>query len=159
MKKILLSVFLLPLIFGFSNSSKIEKKSTFASEKPQICRIYRSSEADNFIEYWNTDFRVNNPEVCNIKKDAYTAMYSRYEVLSKEDKAIVNDTPDIEEGYTIGDVIKTLTQKYYPNNSKAKTEKKKLDQSAIIVIAVVVALVGASSISILYILKNQKVIE
>ena len=38
-------------------------------------------------------------------------------------------------------------------------EKQKLDQSSIIVIATVVALVGATAISVLYILKNQKVIK
>lgn len=159
MKKLLLSIFLLPLIFGFSGSQKSLKNSGFVNEKTQICRIYRSSQADDFISYWRTDFRVNNPEVCNITKDAYLEMYARYEPLNREDKQIVNEAEDIEEGYTIGQVIKTLTQKYYPNNDKAKNEKKKLDQSAIIVIAVVVALVGATSISILFILKNNKVIK
>lgn len=159
MRKLLLSIFLLPLIFGFSANRKSAKNSGFVCEKPQICRILRSEQADDFITYWRTDFRVNNPEVCDISKEAYLDMYARYEPLSKEDKAIVNETPDIEEGVTIGQVIKTLTQKYYPNNSKTQNEKKKLDQSAIIIIAVVVALVGATSISILFILKNQKVIK
>ena len=43
--------------------------------------------------------------------------------------------------------------------NKIKNEKQKLDQTSIIVIATVVALVGATSISILFILKNNKFIE
>ena len=55
--------------------------------------------------------------------------------------------------------IYEMVNKYYPNHNKVKEEKQKLDQSSIIVIATVVALVGATAISILYILKNQKVIK
>ena len=159
MKKLLLSIFLIPLLFGFSSKQKLENNCGFAYEKPQISYILRSSQSDDFISYWNNEFRVTWPAVCDITKEGYMEMYSRYELLSREDKRLVNEAPDIEEGVTIGQVIKTLTQKYYPNNSKTKNEKKKLDQSAIIIIAVVVALVGATSISILFILRNQKVIE
>lgn len=159
MKKLLLSIFLIPLLFGFGSSQKNQNNRGFAMEKPQISCVLRSAQSDEFISYWTNDFRVQWPAVCDITRDAYQDMYSRYEPLSKEDKATVNAAPDIENGVTIGQVIKTLTQKYYPNNNKAKNEKKKLDQSAIIIIAVVVALVGATSISILFILKNQKVIK
>ena len=159
MKKLLLSIFLIPLLFGFGSTRKNQINRDFAMEKPQISRVLRSAQSDDFISYWTNEFRVEWPAVCDITKDAYQEMYSRYEPLSKEDKVTVNAAPDIEEGVTIGQVIKTLTQKYYPNNNKTKNEKKKLDQSAIIIIAVVVALVGATSISILFILKNQKVIK
>ena len=159
MKKLLLSIFLIPLLFGFGSTRKNQINRDFVMEKPQISRVLRSTQSDDFISYWTNEFRVEWPAVCDITREAYQEMYSHYEPLSKEDKATVNAAPDIEEGVTIGQVIKTLTQKYYPNNNKTKNEKKKLDQSAIIIIAVVVALVGATSISILFILKNQKVIK
>ena len=160
MKKLLLSIFLLPLVFGFSFSSKSAKNNANEVKNTQIARVFRSSEADDFITYWNEDFRVNNPKVCDIKYQDYVPMYERYKPLSKEDKQILNETYDLlEPDYTIGQIVKTLVARFYPNNNKRNAEKKKLDQTAIIVIAVVVALVGASSISILYILKNQKVIK
>ena len=160
MKKVLLGIFLLPLLFGFSFAQKSANNQSNVIEKPQIARVLRSVQSDSFIAYWNEEFRVNNPKVCDITYDAFTPMYERYIALSKEDRATVNSTVDaLEPDYTIGDIIKTLVAKYYPNNKKAKNEKKKLDQKSIIVIAVVVALVGATSISILFILKNQKVIK
>lgn len=160
MKKLLLSLFLLPLIFGVSCSSKQAKNTQFALKYPEITRISRGQKLDQFITYWNEDFRVNNPKVCDITYDAYAPMYERYQELSKDERATLNETPDIlEPEYTIGEVVKTLVAKFYPNNKKAKVEKKKLDQSSIIIIAVVVALVGATSISILFILRNNKVIE
>ena len=160
MKKVLLGIFLLPLLFGFSFASKTTKNASNVVEKPQIARVLRSAQSDSFITYWNEEFRVENPKVCDITNEAFTPMYDRYISLNKEDRATVNSTVDaLEPDYTIGDIIKTLVSKYYPNNKKAKNEKKKLNQTSIIVIAVVVALVGATSISILFILKNQKVIK
>ena len=160
MRKLLLSVLLLPLIFGFSSCSKSSKKTANMIKNTEIVRVLRGEELNSFITYWNEDFRVNNPKVCDITFDAYLPMYERYQVLSKEDRATLNETPDtLEPEYTIGAIVKTLVSRFYPNNNKTKQEKKKLDQSSIIIIAVVVALVGASSISILFILRNQKVIE
>ena len=160
MRKLLLSVLLLPLIFGFSSHSKNSKNVEIATKNTEIVRVLRGEQLDSFIAYWNDDFRANNPKVCDITYDAYLPMYERYQVLSKEDRATLNETPDtLEPEYTIGAIVKTLVGRFYPNNNKTKQEKKKLDQSAIIIIAVVVALVGATSISILFILRNQKVIE
>lgn len=160
MKKILLSIFLLPLIFGFSSGLKTTNNVEFAEKSGRITRNLLSNAAQDFVDYWYDDFRDPEVPVCDITYASYSEMYQRYQVLSKEDRAEVNATADnIQPEYTIGDIIKTLVAKYYPNNSKNSSEKKKLDQSAIIIIAVVVALVGASSISILYILRNQKVIE
>ena len=160
MKKWLLSILVLPILFGFSLRSKNVEKSQNTIKNPEIVRVFRGEALNSFITYWNDEFRVANPKVCDITYDAYLPMYERYQVLSKEDRATLNETPDsLEPEYTIGAIVKTLVGRFYPNNNKTKQEKKKLDQSAIIIIAVVVALVGATSISILFILRNQKVIE
>ena len=160
MKKWLLSILTLPLLFGFSSCTKNAQKSHSMIKNPEIVRVFRGASLNSFITYWNEDFRVANPKVCDITYEAYVPMYDRYQVLSKEDRATLNETSDLlEPDYTIGAIVKTLVARFYPNNNKAKQEKKKLDQSAIIIIAVVVALVGATSISILFILRNRKVIE
>ena len=159
MHKLLLGLLSLPLIFGVSNKNTV-KTQVFDCKSPEISRIYRSSESDNFVNYWENDFRVHNPSVCDISYDAYLEMYEKYVALSKEDREIVNEIPDkLEPDYTIGKIVKYLVTRYYPNTQKVKAEKQKLDQSTIIIIATVVALVGATAISVLYMLKNQKVIR
>lgn len=160
MKKWLLSILALPLLFGFSSNAKSSKNNEIAVKNPQIVRVFRGEALNSFITYWNEEFRVENPKVCDITYESYVPMYDRYQALNKEDRASLNETADIlEPDYTIGAIVKTLVARFYPNNNKAKQEKKKLDQSSIIIIAVVVALVGATSISILFILRNRRVIE
>ncbi len=157
-KKLLLGLFLLPLLMGAGENSGAPV-SSFPCEN-RVILVNRSAESDNFIDYWENDFRKNNPAVCEIPYSEYQKMYQRYIALNKEDRTIVNTTYDSREPeYTIGSIIRTLVNKYYPNSRSVTQEKQKLDQSTIIVIATVVALVGATAISILYILKNNKVIK
>ena len=158
MKKLLLPLFLLACLFGL-NGKNISKNEAFSYKNPVISRVIRSSQSDDFVDYWLNDFRVNHPAVCDITKDEFEEMYAKYLQLSKADREIVNAVEDVEVGYTVGGVIKTLVNRFYPNNKKVRNDKQKLDQSTIIIIASVVALVGATSISILFILKNNKVIK
>ena len=156
MKKILLGIFLLPLMFGFS-SKNVVKTETFAAKSPSFALVRSEYTAEDFLSFW-ANFRESH-EVCDITKEQYEEIYSNYSKLSNSDKVIVNNSDDKDEGYKIGDVIRMLNNKYYPSTSKMKNEKKKLDQSSVIVIASVVALVGATAISVLFILKNNKVIK
>ena len=159
-KKFLLPIlFLLPLLCGGFNKSNNTSNNEFLHANRQYL-VQKSHESDDFISYWENDFREHNPEVCEIPYEAYHEMYERYIALSKEDREVVNSTIDTREpDYTIGAIIKTLVNKFYPNTNSTKQEKQKLDQSTVIIIATVVALVGASAISVLYILKNNKVIK
>ncbi len=157
--KLLLGLLLLPCLLGFNGKNSV-KNQVNPINMPSFSIVSRSTESDAFVTYWQTDFRVNNPEVCNIKYDAYKQMYDKYLLLSKEDREVVNSVQDtLEPEYTIGSIIRTLVNRFYPNNKKVTEQKQKLDQSTIIIIATVVAIAGATSISILYILKNQKVIK
>ena len=159
MFKLFACVLALPLLFGVSSKNTV-KTQVFECKTPVISSVYRSSESESFVDYWENDFRVNNPSVCDISYNSYREMYERYSALSKSDREIVNAIPDkYEPDYTIGEIVKYLVTRYYPNTQKVKAEKKKLDQSTIIIIATVVALVGATAISVLYMLKNQKVIR
>lgn len=158
MKKILFPLLLLPMMFGVFSKNPV-KTDFFNAKTPVISRAIRVTEEYPFLEYWS-EFRTAHPAVCDITKDEFKEMYIVYSSLSQEYKEYINAQPDgFEEGYTIGQVIRTLVNKYYPNHNKVKEEKQKLDQSSIIIIATVVALVGATAISVLYILKNQKVIK
>ena len=154
MKKILLPLLFIPLLFSFSNKTAILAES-FSLE---LVTINLNDSEHPFLDLW-VDFRNKHPKVCDISKEDFKEIYAAYLVLSNEEKAYVNAQGDVEEGYTIGQIMRTLVNMHYPNNNKVKEEKKKLEQSSIIVIAIVVALVGASAISVLYILKNNKVIK
>lgn len=158
MKKFLLPLLLVPMMFGVFSKNTV-KNEVFESKTPVISYAIRLNDEHPFLDYWSS-FRETHPAVCDITKEEFKEMYIVYMGLSQEEKDYVNAQADgVEEGYTIGQVIRTLVNKYYPNHNKVKEEKQKLDQSSIIVIATVVALVGATAISILYILKNQKVIK
>lgn len=158
MKKFILPLLLIPMMFG-AFSKNIVKTDVIDVKTHAISRAIRNNSEHPFLDYW-AEFRKAHPSVCDISKEDYEAMYRIYSSLEKEEKEYINAQPDgFEEGYTIGQVIKTLVNKYYPNQQKVREEKQKLDQSSIIVIATVVALVGATAISVLYILKNQKVIK
>ena len=158
MKKLLLPLLLVPMMFGVFSKNTV-KNEVFESKTPVISYAIRLNDEHPFLDYW-ASFREAHPAVCDITKEEFKEMYIVYTGLSQEEKDYVNaQTDKAEEGYTIGQVIRTLVTKYYPNHNKVKEEKQKLDQSSIIVIATVVALVGATAISVLYILKNQKVIK
>lgn len=158
MKKFLLPLFLVPMVFGAFGKNNVKTELNLV-KTPSISYTIRLNDEHPFLDYW-ASFRDAHPAVCDITKEEFKEMYIVYMGLSQDEKAYVNAQADgVEEGYTIGQVIRTLVNKYYPNHNKVKEEKQKLDQSSIIVIATVVALVGATAISILYILKNQKVIK
>ena len=158
MKKFLLPLLLLPMMFGLS-SKNIVKTEAFAAESSSFLRVNRSNAAQDFLDYWLV-FREENPQVCDIDKATFDDMYyGHYLLLDESDRKIVRESKDVDEGYTIGQVIQGLINTFFPNHNKVKEEKQKLDQSSIIVIATVVALVGATAISVLFILKNNKVIK
>ena len=158
MKKLILPLLLVPMMFGAFNKNT-GKTDVINVKTPSISYAIRNNDEHPFLDYW-ASFRVAHPSVCEISEADFWAMYQVYSSLEQSEKEYINAQKDgFEEGYTIGQVIRTLVNKYYPNHQKVKEEKQKLDQSSIIVIATVVALVGATAISVLYILKNQKVIK
>ena len=83
-----------------------------------------------------------------------------YSKLNQNDrqKAVLTEDP-IQPIYTIGQYINELVKKFYNPTAANSVSKPKLDQSTTIIIAVVVSIFGMSAISVLYILKNKKVIE
>ena len=151
---LLMSTLVCGASFAFNNSDGYRVSS--ASE----VRVYRSVESDSFINDVWTPFRVAHPDTCSVTYAEFKPVYVAFKALSSADQQVVSQTIDpIENEYTIGEVIKEMVRNVYPNNGSTKQEKQKLNQKSIIILAVTVSLIGASAISVLYILKNQNLIK
>ena len=158
-KTLLISILLFfPLIFGgYSNQSS--ENIGFLPEKS----LKMSVKSDEFISYWNDNFRKDENgqiiAICDITYASYRVMYEKYTELSKEDRTIVNATPDYEEGYTIEDSIKELVRLHSNRGTQKDSDKRTLNQSTTIIIIVSVAVFGMSAICIFFVLKNNKIIQ
>ena len=148
----------LPTVFGGVKSNP----ATFSSEIPQnnVVLQENSAETDEFLNYWSNDFRKDHISVCDITYESYKIMYSKFFALSESDRNYVSnliDPMDESGTYTIGQVIEELANRF-----KAKPQennRRTLDQKTTIIIVVVVAVFGMTTISILFILKNNKLIK
>ena len=149
------------MMFTFFLAPAQAKEETFNYEKEAVF-VIKSSESDEFINYWQNDFRKREDgtiiPICDISKDDFTMMYySHYSPLSEQDKKIVNATNDFEEGYTIKDSINQLAAMYANHNND--NGKSNLDQSTGIIVVVSIAIFGVSTISIFFIFKQKKFIK
>ena len=155
---VMLLLLLAPLSFG-SFKHESQANMPLLQEKS----LHRSVESDDFITYWKDDFRKDEAGniilICDISYDSYAEMYSKYVVLSKEDRKVVNSTPDYEDGYTIEDSIKELIRIHANHASQKDTERRTLNQSSTIIIIVVIAVFGMSTICVFFVLKNNKIIK
>ena len=160
MIKTLLASLLLfaPAISGAINTN-YSQNSPVLHEKVTI----KSVESDEFILYWKDDFRKDENDniiaICDISYSDYQTMYSKYVLLTSEDRQIVDATPDYESGYTIKDSIKELVGIYGHRKSSSEDEKHTLNQSSAITIIVVVAVFGMSVICLFYVMKNNNLIK
>ena len=155
-------VLTLLMFCGFLAPTKnVEEKAI----EPQISyRISpQSTESDDFLTYWRNDFRKDEKgdiiPVCDITYVSFKSMYSRYSLLDKDSKNIVNNTPDYEEGYTIRNSIETLIDRFASVQQANNTNKRTLDQSSSIIVIVVVAVFGMSTICVFFVLKNGNIIQ
>ena len=149
---------LAPLTFG-GFKHETQANMPFLQEK----YIKKSVESDGFISYWKEDFRKDEAgnliAICDITYNSYKEMYAKYVLLSKTDREIVNSTPDYEEGYTIEDSIKELIRIHANHSPQKDTERRTLNQSSTIIIIVVIAVFGMSTICVFFVLKNNKIIK
>ena len=158
-KRLVLFLFLLAPLFSGGFKHQTHANMPLLLEKS----LKRSTESDDFISYWKEDFRKDETgeiiPICDITYASYTEMYSRYVVLSNEDREIVNKTPDYEEGYTIEDSVKELIRIHSNHTGTKESEKRTLNQSSTIIIIVVIAVFGMSTICVFFVLKNSKIIK
>ena len=147
----LLSLF--PLAFN-GNSQNYPQKPDFLVQKS----IIRSTLSDNFLTYYREDFRQNGTiAICDITYQSFKEMYDKFIALDKDDQNIVKTSADFEEGYTIGDSIQTLLTRFSP--SIVPEEKTSLKQSNTIILVIVIAVFGMSTISVFFVFKNDKLID
>ena len=150
-KILLMTLFLFfPLTFGsFSNN--------FSNNNPVLQEKVpnRSAESDSFLTYWKEDFRKDDNgqiiPICDITYASYTVMYGKYVELSSSDREIVNNTPDYEEGYLIKDSIKQLISIHSNHTNPKSNERQTLNQQTTIIIIVVVAVFGMSTICVFFV--------
>ena len=89
--------------------------------------------------------------------DDYFLLKDKYDLLVAEDKAYVNDYID-KADQSIEDTMDYLS-KYFEEEKQTSPSKKNLPQDMTIGIIVSVAIFGMTTISIFYILKQQKIIN
>lgn len=158
-KTLLASLLLFTPVISGAFSANNSENIPVLQEKIDI----KSAESDEFISYWQNDFRKDDGgeiiAICDIKYEDYTVMYGKYAALEKGDREIVDATPDYEEGYTIKDSIVELVRIYGKRKSSAEEPKKTLNQSSAITIIVVIAVFGMSVICLFYVMKNNNLIK
>ena len=155
-KKSIKFLIALLLMFGVAFGAT----STLSYNESYVPVLAGQSEVDNFVNVEWLSFREKNPDICNVSNEDYQDIIAKYRELDEKDKEAVNDTKDcLEADYTIGQLIQELVRTHNSSHPSGAIKKQKLDQSTTIIIAVVVSIFGMSAISVLYILKNKKVIE
>ena len=137
----LLFIFILALLpsFGLAQNTSFSENTPVLRAKLET----KSEESDEFLTYWRNDFRKDEQgnliAICDIKRNDYTVMYSKYSSLTASDRDIVNATPDYEEGYTIKDSVVELIRLYGSKKPNSDENKRTLNQSSTITIIVAIA--------------------
>ena len=136
-----------------TSSLKIQNNA----KTPAIVELF-ATKVEDFLTYWNDTFRLT--PTCDVTYEQFNEMVQQFNQLTKEEKEEVIVIQDqAEPDYTIGDIIKTLTNKFYPTGPTENKTKQDLDQNTMIWIVSGVAIFGITTILIFYILKNKKIIK
>lgn len=159
LRKLLLAL-LLPVLF--IGVSLIATNNTFSSGNNVIEVKAATSQAyDDFITKYN-ELRSNpdyKDSICSIPVTECNALLELYYKLSAEEKLDLNEYKYGEDTFSAAQAITELKKKYYPDKEERDNKGEKISQSTAIIIVVVVSIFGMSAISVLYILKKDKVIE
>ena len=129
---------------------------------PTMVSAYVSAKEDFLSRYNEIREKQHNENrsVCDTTKEEYQELVNLYSSLSSQEKKEVNALNDpYDSDYTIEEVMKEIVHLFYGSKDSNGIQKKRLDQSTTIIIAVIVSIFGMSAISVLYILKNNKYIE
>lgn len=156
-KKLFISIIASLLFIGVFT---ISNTLVFSQNKVVEVRAINSQEYDDFISEYNKQRALHPTSVCDIPEDACNKILELYNKLTPEEKLYLNSVKDeLDDSFTIGQAINELLKKYYPSKEESDHPSDKISQSTAIIIVVVVSIVGMSAISVLYILKKDKVIQ
>ena len=121
------------------------------------------SESEEFLQYYKEEFRKDNSgkiiNICDITYASFREMYAKYIALNDEDRKVVDSNLDYEEGYTIKNSIDTLLDRFSEAQKSSSNSKRTLDQSSSIIVIVVIAVFGMSTICVFFVLKNGNIIQ
>lgn len=141
-------------------TGKIEEFSL--TNLPQDITVHYEACDEGFICKWHDEVREYNDvsvSICDtVSKATYQEFASLYSNLSSTgDFETVKLYPDTEE-FNIGESMKKLADMYSPS-SDSKNNQKTMSQSSMIVLILVIAAIGMTSIGLFYVLKDKKVIS
>ena len=111
---------------------------------------------EGFIHFWGEHIRQSQEQsICDVTRENYERMLLLYSALSKDDKEVVDS---IEDGDgTIKDSVNFL--KTYFKGKSSSNITKEIAQSTMLVVILVIASIGMTSIGIFYYLKDKNIIE
>ena len=157
MKKIIL-LFLSFITLAFSSCPFSNTPSN--NQHPKLEITYRinenSAELKDFLTYWNDNFAYLD-DICSFNDNSlYTVLKAKFANLNTEEKQYVREYVYNEKD-TIGEALEVLDNKF---SSKKQTQTtKELDQTTTLVIVVVIACIGMTSICAFYIFKEKNIIS
>ena len=156
-RKLLVAI-LLPILFV--GASLVASNNYFkVAENVVEVKAATSQAYDDFIAKYD-QIRVDYPEsICNISKTECDELLGLYNQLSAEEKLDLNEYKCGDDTFSAAQAITELKKKFYPDKEERDNKGEKISQSTAIIIVVVVSIFGMSAISVLYILKKDKVIE
>ena len=121
--------------------------------------VYPYECDEGFINLWDDEIRPNSDsDICSMSKERFKTLKEKYDGLTATDRAIVNEYID-KAGQSIEDTMEYLSKYYSDDEEKTNQVKRNLPQDMTIGIIVSVAIFGMTTISIFYILKQQKIIN
>lgn len=117
---------------------------------------------EGFISKWHAEIREYNDTTVSICDTVSKAQYNEFAELYSNlsytgDFETVKLYPDTEE-FNIGESMKKLADIYSPSSDSKNTEKT-MTQSSMIVLILIIAAIGMTSIGLFYVLKDKKVIS
>lgn len=158
LRKLLVAI-LLPMMFVGVSLAASNNSFNYAENIVEV-KAATSEDYNNFInEYVRLREKYPN-SICDITYSECNYLLELYSKLSIEEKSDLSEyNRDGKDTFSAAQAIAELKKKYYPDKEERDNKGEKISQSTAIIIVVVVSIFGMSAISVLYILKKDKVIE
>ena len=121
--------------------------------------VYYYENDEGFINYWNINIRPTADfDVCDIGRENFLILKSKYDALGAKDKLYVDDYLDAS-GNKIGKTMSYLSKYFEENKSNSGGANSFLSQDVTLGLIVSIAIFGMTTISIFYLLKKKEIIS
>ena len=124
---------------------------------PNNVLVYEYACDEGFMNYWGQNIRPNTDgaSICNVSKEHYVKMKELYNGLASIDKSVIDSKADGTG--TIKDSVKYLDS-YFSGRNGSQNTTREIPQTVMIILILIVASFGMTSIGIFYIFKDKKII-